>query len=157
MFHHWLNTWFFHLTFCIHTSVKFLIFLKIYMTSKVNWKRVEWPVQFWMIKKQLNSQVLIQLYETLISNDWLYTTSYTNKQLFFNLVKYYNSLCQNLPCLYNLMIRWWWTNSQWCNQTLARQLWVTKVCLRASKISKIYVWLPKWVSNFLKSKFWKIV
>ena len=26
---------------------------------------------------------------------------------------------------------------QWCNLTLARRFWATKVCLRASKISKI--------------------
>ena len=26
---------------------------------------------------------------------------------------------------------------QWCNLTLAQQFWATKVCLRASKVSKI--------------------
>lgn len=32
--------------------------------------------------------------------------------------------------------------SQWCNLTLARGFWGAKVCLRASKISKMSAWSP---------------
>ena len=45
---------------------------------------------------------------------------------------------------------------QWCNLTLAWWFWATKVCLWASKISKMSVWSPDWKSNFLKSRFWKL-
>ena len=38
---------------------------------------------------------------------------------------------------------------QWCNLTLVRRFWATKVCLRASKISKIYVFgHPNWRITF---------
>ena len=43
---------------------------------------------------------------------------------------------------------------QWCNLTLARRFWATKVCLRASKISKICLFdcptgrATSWKANF---------
>ena len=85
--------------------------------------------------------------------DWM-TTSYTNKQLFFNLLQYYNSICPNLPCLDIFIIRWWRNNSQWCNLTLARRFWATKVCLWTSKIFKICLFgcptrrAVSWKANF---------
>ena len=85
--------------------------------------------------------------------NWL-TTSYTNKQLFFNLLQCNNSICPNLSCLVIFIIRWWLTNNQWCNLTLSRPFWATKVCLRASKIPKICLfgclteWTTFWKANF---------
>ena len=57
---------------------------------------------------------------------------------------------------WHFMIRSWWTNSLWCNQTLARQFWATKVCICGQVKFLKYVLLPNWASNFLKSKFWKL-
>ena len=43
---------------------------------------------------------------------------------------------------------------QWCNLTFSRRFWATKVCLRASKISKICLfgcptgWATSWKANF---------
>ena len=45
---------------------------------------------------------------------------------------------------------------QWCNLILVWWFWATKVCLRASKISKMSVWSPNWTSNILKDRFWKL-
>ena len=42
-------------------------------------------------------------------------------------------------------------NLPWC--ILTRRFWATEMCLRASKTSKMSVWLPEWASNSLKSKF----
>ena len=39
---------------------------------------------------------------------------------------------------------------QWCNLTLSRRFWATKLCLRASKISKNACFSKIWIS-FLKS------
>ena len=67
----------------------------------------------------------------IISTDWLRPTQISN------FLQYHNSICPNLSCLDILMIRWWWTNNQWCNLTLYGRFWVTKMCLRVSKIYKI--------------------
>ena len=93
------------------------------------------------------------LYQMIDYVNWL-TTSYTYKQHFFNLLQYYNSICPNLSCLNILMIRWWWTNNQWCNLTLSRRFWATKVCLWASKYSKICLFnYPTERATFWKANF----
>ena len=82
------------------------------------------------------------------------TRFYKNKQLFFNLLQYYNSICPNLSCFDILMVRWWWTNNHWCNLTLSRRFWETKVCLQVSKISKICLFgCPTQPATFWKAKF----
>ena len=84
--------------------------------------------------------------------NWL-ATSYTNMQLFFNLLQYYNCTCPNLSCLDIFMIRWWWTNSQWCNLTLARRFWTTNICLWTSKILK-YIYLVAQLVEHDQYFFW---
>ena len=90
--------------------------------------------KLWTIK--LLYSYMRELYQMIDYINWL-ATSYTNKQLSFNFLQYHNSTCPNLSCLEIFMTRWWWTNSQWCNPTLSLRFRATKMCLRASKISKI--------------------
>ena len=107
--------------------------------------------KFWTVK--LSHSYMRQLYQMIDYINWL-ATSYTNKQLFFNLLQYYNSICPNLSCLDIFMIKWWWTNSQWRNLTLVRRFWTTNMCLWASKISKICLFgfptgrATSWNTNF---------
>ena len=107
--------------------------------------------KFWTVK--LLYSYMRHLYQMIDCNNWL-TTSYTNKQLLFNLLQYYNSICPNLSCLDIFMIRWWWTNSQWCNLTLTKRFWGTKVCLQDRKIFKICLFgcptgrATSWNANF---------
>ena len=96
---------------------------------------------------------LLHSYMRLIDYiNWL-TTPYRNKQLFFNLLQYYNSICPNLSCLDIFMIKWW-TNNQCCNLALAWRFWATKVCVRASKIPKLCLFgcptdrATSWKANF---------
>ena len=88
----------------------------------------------WTVK--LLYSYMRQLYQMIDYINWLATT-YKNKQLVFNFLQYYNSMCPNLSCLDIFMIRWWGTSRQWCNLTLARRFWTTNMCLWASKVSKI--------------------
>ena len=124
----------------------------------LNWKKAAVILikTFWPVK--LLYSYMRQLYQMIDYINWL-TATYTNKLLFLNLLQYYNSICPNLSCLdiFVFMIIWWWTDSHWCNLTLAWRFWATKMCLRESKICKnMSVLLPNWASNFLKSKFWKL-
>ena len=56
------------------------------------------------------------LYQLIDYINWL-TRFHKNKQLFFNLLHSYNSICPNFSYLDIFMIRWWWINS-WCKQLI---------------------------------------
>ena len=107
--------------------------------------------KFWRVK--LSHSYMRQLYQVIDYINWL-ATPYTNKQLFFNLLQYYNSLYPNLSCLDIFMIKWWWVNSQWRNLTLVRRFWTTNIYLWGSKISKICLFgFPTSRANFWNANF----
>ena len=110
--------------------------------------------KFWTVKFLYSC--MRQLYQMMNYINWL-ATSYTNMQLFFNLLQYYNCTCPNLSCLDIFMIRWWWTNSQLCNLALARRFWTTNICLWTSKILKYICLVAQLVEQLLEKQILKII
>ena len=113
---------------------------------------------FWLVSSEQSSSCIViwdtyvKWLITKVKSDWLRPISLY--QLFFNLLQYCKSMCPNWSSLDIFMIRWWWTNSQWCNLTLVRRFWGTKMCPRVSKISRIYLFgcptgqVTSWKANF---------
>ena len=78
-------------------------------------KKVQWTTLWWLFQVLVRNDYPVWLYVRYLYQliDWInwLTRAHANKQLFFNLLHSYDSICPNLSCLDIFMVRWWWTNS----------------------------------------------